>query len=273
MDLAMDPGVADGYSSKAQRSRVITETWAEANLYCLHCEADRIDAHRPGKRVEDFLCPSCDRRIQLKASRSGHANKVANSAYEPKMDAIRANEAPDYAFMGFDPDRWQVTDLFVVPGHFMTPSVVEARAPLSEDAQRSGWVGSNILLDHIPAAGRIDVVESGEPVAKAVARRRFQETAFLADRDATARDWTTAVMDCLEELPVRSGERFELADVYAFEDRLAEMYPDNDHVRAKIRQQLQVLRDEGHLEFLGEGEYRVRWVDRRDDHPHGGEDR
>lgn len=263
MDLALDTSVAVGYDSKAQRSRVITESWASENLYCLNCEIDHIEAHRPGKRVEDFLCPSCDRRIQLKASRNGHGNKVANSAYDPKMEAIRAGEAPDYAFMGFDPDRWRVTDLFVVPGHFMTPTVVEAREPLSEDARRSGWIGSNILLDRIPAAGQVELVDTGTVVPKGEARARFEETAFLSERDATARDWTTAVMDCIDDLPVQSGDHFALSDVYEYEDRLSDLYPDNDHVRAKIRQQLQVLRDAGYIEFLGDGEYRLRWVDRR----------
>ena len=263
MDLALDPSVAEGYSSKAQRSRVITETWADQNLYCPNCGAETLEAHRPGKRVEDFRCPSCDRRVQLKAARGGHGRKVANSAYDPKMEAIRANEAPDYAFMGFDPDQWRVTDLSLVPGHFMTPTVIEKREPLSSDARRSGWVGSNILLDRIPAAGHIELVAEGESRPRERVRQEFEQTAFLAETDASARDWTTAVMDCIEELPVQQGEEFELTDVYAFEDRLADLYPDNDHVRAKIRQQLQVLRDEGLIEFLGNGEYRLRWVDDR----------
>lgn len=264
MDLDLDPTVADGYSSKSQRSRVITETWAEENLYCLNCGADTIEAHRPGKRVEDFRCPSCDRRIQLKAKRGGHGKKVANSAYEPKMEAIRANEAPDYAFMSFDPDSWRVTELFLVPGHFMTPAVVEKREPLSSDARRSGWIGSNILLDRIPEAGRIEVVEDSEPIPRSDVRRKFEQTAFLSVEGTTTRDWTTAVMDCIDDLPVRPGERFMLVDVYGFEDRLAEMYPENQNIRAKIRQQLQVLRDEGFVEFLGNGEYRLRRVDDRD---------
>jgi len=263
MDLSLDTAVAEGYSSKAQRSRVITESWAEANLYCLNCETDRLQAHRPGKRVEDFLCPSCDRRIQLKASRGGHGRRVANSAYDAKMDAIEANRAPDYAFMGFDPDVWQVTDLFYVPGHFMTPPVVEKRNPLSSDARRSGWVGSYILLDRIPDAGRIKIIEGCAAIPREEARSKFEQTAFLSEEGAEARGWTTAVMDCIDDLDVGQGERFELADVYDFEDRLAELYPDNQHVRAKIRQQLQVLRDEGLIEFLGNGEYRLRWVDDR----------
>jgi len=70
-------------------------------------------------------------------------------------------------------------------------------------------------------------------------------------------------MDCIDDLRLQPGERFELVDVYAFEDRLSALYPENRHVRAKIRQQLQVLRDEGYVEFLGGGEYRLRWVDAR----------
>lgn len=46
---------------------------------------------------------------------------------------------------------------------------------------------------------------------------------------------------------------FELEDVYAFEDRLSSIYPDNNNVRPKIRQQLQVLRDNGYLEFISRG--------------------
>jgi type II restriction enzyme len=36
---------------------------------------------------------------------------------------------------------------------------------------------------------------------------------------------------------------------------LAKLHPHNAHVRDKIRQQLQVLRDLGLLEFLGGGSY------------------
>ncbi|WP_299975253.1 hypothetical protein [Devosia sp. 66-22] len=51
---------------------------------------------------------------------------------------------------------------------------------------------------------------------------------------------------------------FDLNDVYAFEARLSAIYPSNNNVRPKIRQQLQVLRDSGYLEFLGDGRYRLR---------------
>ena len=51
--------------------------------------------------------------------------------------------------------------------------------------------------------------------------------------------------------------KFSLDDVYAFEQHLSALYPENNNVRPKIRQQLQVLRDNGFLEFTGRGQYRL----------------
>ena len=53
-----------------------------------------------------------------------------------------------------------------------------------------------------------------------------------------------------------SGE-FTNADAYAFERELAELHPDNDHVKEKIRQQLQILRDAGLLIHLNRGEWKL----------------
>jgi len=52
---------------------------------------------------------------------------------------------------------------------------------------------------------------------------------------------------------------FTLSELYTFsERRLENRFPDNDHVRAKIRQQLQRLRDHDEVEFLGDrGTYRI----------------
>jgi len=50
---------------------------------------------------------------------------------------------------------------------------------------------------------------------------------------------------------------FTLAEVYGQEAALARLHPQNLHVRDKIRQQLQVLRDLGFLEFLDSGKYGI----------------
>lgn len=65
-------------------------------------------------------------------------------------------------------------------------------------------------------------------------------------------------MKCVESIGRRE---FNLDDVYAFEARLSQIYPNNRHVRQKIRQQLQVMRDSGYLDFVSRGYYRLRSQD------------
>jgi type II restriction enzyme len=62
-------------------------------------------------------------------------------------------------------------------------------------------------------------------------------------------------MKCVESLGKRE---FTLDEVHGFERHLGELYPGNQNVRPKIRQQLQYLRDQGFLEFVSRGNYRRR---------------
>jgi putative restriction endonuclease len=58
----------------------------------------------------------------------------------------------------------------------------------------------------------------------------------------------------------RAEDIVTLHEIYDFsESRLARQFPENDHVRAKIRQLLQRLRDRGEVEFLDdEGTYQIK---------------
>ncbi len=64
--------------------------------------------------------------------------------------------------------------------------------------------------------------------------------------------WLRLIYDLLP-----SGE-FTNQDIYAFEPYLQERYPSNKNIRAKIRQQLQLLRDMGLVEHLEPGRWRKR---------------
>jgi type II restriction enzyme len=76
----------------------------------------------------------------------------------------------------------------------------------------------------------------------------------LKDEPTASRGWLLNVLKCVDDIGAKD---FTLDEVYAFETRLSGLYPMNQHVRQKIRQQLQVLRDRGYLHFLGRGRYRV----------------
>jgi type II restriction enzyme len=78
----------------------------------------------------------------------------------------------------------------------------------------------------------------------------------FSDRHRSEVDgWLLEVMKCVETL----GKcEFQLDEMYAFETRLSRLYPDNQNVKPKIRQQLQYLRDRGYLDFVSRGFYRLR---------------
>ncbi|MBA3484711.1 MAG: Dam-replacing domain protein [Pirellulales bacterium] len=67
------------------------------------------------------------------------------------------------------------------------------------------------------------------------------------------RGWTLNVFNFARTL---RKDEFCLSEVYAFEDSLRSIYPGNNNIRPKIRQQLQLLRDAGILEFVAPGQYR-----------------
>jgi len=58
-------------------------------------------------------------------------------------------------------------------------------------------------------------------------------------------------------LPSDGRGTFTTADAYAFTRELEKLHSDNRHVRDKIRQQLQVLRDAGLLIHVERGEWHL----------------
>ena len=105
----------------------------------------------------------------------------------------------------------------------------------------------------MPDAGKIFIVRDAVIQERHGVLEQWRKTAFLREESSGSRSWLLNVLKCVEDI---GAKEFNLAQVYEFESRLSGLYPMNQHVRQKIRQQLQVLRDQGVLEFLGRGNYR-----------------
>jgi type II restriction enzyme len=243
-----------GYTSGSQRARIFTESWVAAYLFCPNCGAGRVARYPNNRPVADFHCSTCREEFKLKSQKGRFGAKVADGAYSAKQARLRSDTNPNLVLMGYDLARFSVTDLLFVPKHFFTPQLIEARPPLAQTARRAGWVGSNILLRDVPESGKVWFVRGGEALPREHVLRRWRSTLFLREAGAAARGWTIEVMKSVEDI---GREEFTLDEVYASEARLSGLYPSNRHVREKIRQQLQVLRDRGWLEFLGRGRYRL----------------
>ncbi len=118
---------------------------------------------------------------------------------------------------------------------------------MAATARRAGWIGSNILLSRVPESGKIHIVQNGLVREKDLVLAEWQKTLFLRNESPRTRGWLLDVMKCVESLGKRD---FTLEEVYTFERHLGGLYPGNENVRPKIRQQLQYLRDRGFIDFV-----------------------
>jgi type II restriction enzyme len=171
-------------------------------------------------------------------------------------ERVSSDDNPSLILMNYDQTRLAVTNLFFVPKHFFVSEIIQERKPLTATARRAGWVGCNILLNRIPDAGKIYLIRNSVQIAKKYVLDQWKATAFLREQEGPARGWLLEVMKCVDLIGRRE---FDLAEVYSQEGVLHALYPGNQNVRPKIRQQLQVLRDKGYIEFLGRGRYRRRF--------------
>jgi type II restriction enzyme len=94
----------------------------------------------------------------------------------------------------------------------------------------------------------------GSPVSEQKVRNEFSRIRKLAEIPPSVRGWTLDVLRAIRRL---GKSHFSLGDVYDFESELQIAHPLNRNVRPKIRQQLQVLRDLGLIEFAARGTYRI----------------
>jgi type II restriction enzyme len=253
MELTCDLSVALNYKSPPQRARVISESWFSQNIYCLACESDGVTRTAPNTRATDFICNSCGHRYELKTFTRRPPRSLVDGAYSALIARINASAAPTLCLLGRN-ESWQIQSLTAIHSSFLTSWVIERRPPLSQSARRAGWVGCNIRLDRIPPDGEIAIISDGICHPKPDVRSRFRRFLPLKNLPADQRGWTTLTLAIIRTVGKYS---FELSDLYAREHQFAEVYPGNRNVRAKIRQQLQVLRDLGVLGFEGSGRYHL----------------
>ncbi|MFZ0819514.1 MAG: DpnI domain-containing protein [Candidatus Acidiferrales bacterium] len=252
MQLALPRESAAKYHSASQRARVATEEWAEENLYCLKCSANSLAPTPRGTPAIDFNCPDCKSPYQLKSLSRRFSYRIRDAAYSAMKQAIQTGNTPNLFVLSYGIDSWRVNDLILVPSFAFTMSAVEKCPPLAATARRAGWIGCNILLGRIPADAKIPIISSGKPESAASARRHLKSLRPFSNLTLKRRGWTLDVLNVVRSLGKKS---FTLDEVYVHADELAALHPDNRHVRDKIRQQLQAIRDLKLLRFRGNGEY------------------
>lgn len=256
MRLSFDLQLANTYTSQSQKIRVLTEAWVDNQIFCPSCGRINIDKYQNNQPVADFYCSNCKEDYELKSKQNSFGTKILDGAYRSMIERLQSRNNPNFFFLNYDLRDLEVKNFLVIPKHFFIPGIIEKRKPLAPTARRAGWVGCNILLQSIPQTGKIFLVKDCKVEPKEKVLAEWQKTLFLREeKELGVKGWLLDVMCCVDRLG--KGE-FKLDDVYNFEDELSGLHPENRHIKDKIRQQLQILRDKRYLEFIGRGIYRVR---------------
>lgn len=252
MNLKFDESLAVNYKSISQKIRVMSEFWLIKNLFCPCCGNLNIEKIKNNSPVADIFCGNCKETFELKSKKNNIGSKIVDGAYHTMIERINSNKNPQLFVMDYSLDFF-VKDLIFIPKFFFTSDIIEKRKPLSENARRAGWTGCNILYEKIPEQGKIDIIRGGKEIEIEKILNSYLQTKKLQTENLNLRGWMLDVLNCVNKI---KSETFTLQEIYRDADFLKEKHSENKNIEAKIRQQLQFLRDKGFIEFIGRGKYR-----------------
>lgn len=254
MNYYFDLELAKNYKSNSQKVRVMSESWVAHNIFCPICGNPHISNLDNNIPVSDLLCNDCGEIFELKSKCGKIGNKIVDGAYSTMIDRITSSDNPDLFIMQYSTDL-QVINLTLVPKFFFVPSIIEKRKPLAATAKRAGWVGCNIIYSDIPKQGKITIINNQNLSDRKTVMEKYSKIKEIQVDNIENRGWLLDVLSCVNAI---ESVEFSLQDFYRFADQLQEKHSNNNNIKAKIRQQLQILRDKGFIEFLGRGYYRKK---------------
>ncbi len=252
MKLALNPKIAEQYKSLSQKIKVMTETWVDEEIFCPNCGAN-VENYENNKPVADFYCQSCKEDYELKSKKNSIGNKIVDGAYRTMIARLQSANNPNFFFLNYNLQNFEVLNFAVIPKHFFVPEIIIKRN--QGIPNRPNYIMCSIDLTGIPESGKIFYVKNKQVADKKFVLKNWSKTLFLREsKNIELRGWILDIMNCVEKLGKRE---FSLNQVYNFKDDLKVKHPNNKHIKDKIRQQLQFLRDKGYLEFKGKGKYKV----------------
>jgi type II restriction enzyme len=255
MTLSLPVSVAQDYSSGSQRIRVMTEYWVNHSVFCPNCGSD-LNCFENNTPVADFYCGNCREEYELKSKHGAVGKKIVDGAYNTMIERLNSDNNPNFFFLTYNKPAFEVENFLTIPKYFFVPNIIERRNALSATARRAGWVGCNIAISGIPEFGKIFYIQNGIAKSKKEVMDKWSKTEFIKNtHDIDAKGWMLDVLICIERI---KEEDFSLDRVYAYEAYLKSRHPMNNNVKAKIRQQLQFLRDRNVIDFVGRGKYRLK---------------
>ena len=173
---------------------------------------------------------------------------MRDAAYRPWIESIENGTTPNLLLMRYDLHQLKVAHLEVIPSFFIRASCIKSWLL----STRPHYEMCSIHVAMVGPDARIKIIERGEAKHPKEVQERYRSFAWMRHADSKTRGWTADVLRCIRHI---KKNEFTLQQVYSYESELRKLHPENKFVRAKIRQQLQILRDKGFLEFGERGSY------------------
>lgn len=252
MNLNFNIKLAEGYKSNSQIARRLTEDWVLNNSYCPNCGEVPLNEFENNRPVADFYCRSCIEEYELKSKNGKLPNTITDGAYSSMIERINSENNPNFFFLTYN-KNWTVENFLIIPKQFFTSDIIIKRPPLAPAARRAGWVGCNIDISKISDSGKVFLVKNSKIMDSKLVNNSFKKTIFIRGKSKESRGWILEIIRCVDSIQKKS---FSLDDIYKFEEQLKLKFPQNNFIKDKIRQQLQVLRDKGMIEFVSRGKYK-----------------
>lgn len=256
MNLNLNIKLAKNYNNKSQIIRVLSENWVLENSYCPACGDFTLFEFENNRPVADVYCKDCLEEFELKSNKlkneSKMPNKILDGAYSSMISRINSDNNPNFFFLTYN-NNWRISNFLLIPKQFFSNEIIIKRKPLSVNARRAGWIGCYIDITNIPESGKIFLVKNSKVINKSIVKESFNKTKFIRNISTNKKGWLFDIMKCLDKI---NSNIFTLNEIYSFERELKIKYPKNNFIKDKIRQQMQVLRDKGLVEFVGRGKYK-----------------
>lgn len=253
MNLSFDLININNYKSKSQMARVLTENWMENNMFCPVCGELILKHYQANRPVADFFCEECKSEYELKSQEKKipSLNIIPDGCYTTMIQRINSLNNPHLFVLTHYNQK--VNNLIFIPNFFFTPAIIIKRPPLKESARRAGWVGCNINISAVPTDAKISIITDGKLTSIQRVVSSYNRLLSLRTDKLQNRGWLMDTMVCIDLI---HSDSFSLKDIYQFENMLKIKHPKNSHIKDKVRQQLQILRDKGFIEFTSRGNYR-----------------
>jgi type II restriction enzyme len=250
MEMAL-PRIGTLYSSTSKEIGVLTEAWAMMNLFCPAC-AGYLNPQTAGTRAVDFRCSRCAEEYQLKSGHGPIKTTVLGAKYQTTLVRVIQRTHPSIFFLNYDRATLHIHETLFIHRASISEDFVIRRMPLSNYSRRAGYQGCIFNLGLIPDDQKLWIVKNEVAIERPRVHEFWKNTNTLLQQQPSAHIWLVDVLNLVLVLP----KEFALQDCYEFETYLRQKHPNNKHIRDKIRQQLQHLRNLGLIEFLGQGKYR-----------------